>query len=87
MYKTMDYPICEEKKILGGWKVKYDNILESKQLSDRTFLNIKSRNLCPNSDNRYHNLMMTPDGWFKNQLDFNKKKCKYSRQFFCIYSS
>ena len=47
-------------------------ILESKQLSDRMFLNIKSRNLFPNSDNRYHNLMMTPDGWFKNQLDFKK---------------
>ena len=46
--------------------------LESKQLSDRMFLNIKSRNLFPNSDNRYHNLMMTPDGWFKNQLDFKK---------------
>ena len=37
MYKTIDCPTCEKNIFLRDWRVNYDKVLESEQLSNRIF--------------------------------------------------
>ena len=78
MYKQIYCPICEKKKILGDWRVKYDNITRVKTAVKSYIAEYKVSKLLSQirvEASRLYNQMMTPvvglrNNCFKKTLFF-----------------